>query len=249
MFDQRSTTTQASADAKSQAEPVNQQIQPLHTVLSARRRQLLKAAASAAPLIATLPSGEALANASALQCVINQQEGRGGAPAGVLEAPIPSDDTFARVPGRILGYKIQLPDGSTQLVRVYQIPELPPGTGTITVYGNNSDLWSDAPVPGTWFDISAANFAGIDNPAEFLMVYRDDPAPIGDKTDVAVTSALLPSDCDIVTGIPNWPGSPTSPTGPTSPQHCVYPLAVQASPNAAGNIALAGSCLASFAAA
>jgi hypothetical protein len=46
--------------------------------LSLRRRQLLKAAASTAPLVATLPSGAALANASAYNCV--QQEINSPAP-------------------------------------------------------------------------------------------------------------------------------------------------------------------------
>jgi hypothetical protein len=37
--------------------------------ISERRRQMLRAAATAAPLVATLPSGAALANASAFQCI------------------------------------------------------------------------------------------------------------------------------------------------------------------------------------
>jgi len=37
--------------------------------ISERRRQMLRAAATAAPLVATLPSGAVLANASAFQCI------------------------------------------------------------------------------------------------------------------------------------------------------------------------------------
>ena len=37
-----------------------------------RRRSLLKAAASVAPVLATLPNGAALANASAFQCATNE---------------------------------------------------------------------------------------------------------------------------------------------------------------------------------
>jgi hypothetical protein len=37
--------------------------------ISERRRQLLRAAATAAPLVATLPSGADLANASAFRCI------------------------------------------------------------------------------------------------------------------------------------------------------------------------------------
>ena len=39
------------------------------------RRRLLRAAASAAPLIATLPSGAALARPSAFQCIVKDQDG------------------------------------------------------------------------------------------------------------------------------------------------------------------------------
>lgn len=247
MFDQRSTGNPTVADPKINGEAADQRPETGRSAVWSRRRALLKAAASAAPVIATLPSGAALANASALQCVINQQQGQGGAPAGVLERPLPIDDKFVRVPGSIRGYEIPDPggSGSTLLVRVYRIPALPPGSGSdVYVFGDNSDLMSNPPTPGTWFDTGSGSWAGIDNPAEFLVVYSADPVPIGDKSDVAIDADLWPSQCEIAEGIPTWPGG-----GPTSPQHCFYPVAVQAPPNTVGNIALAHSCLVSFTAA
>ncbi len=52
--------------------------------VSVRRRHLLKAAASAAPLIATLPSGAARANSSSYQCVLS-----------AADAPINEDEVSA----------------------------------------------------------------------------------------------------------------------------------------------------------
>ncbi len=55
--------TQSSPDNQSGDQPV-----------SARRRKLLKAAATGAPVVATLSSGAAMANVSAYQCLINDDK-------------------------------------------------------------------------------------------------------------------------------------------------------------------------------
>jgi hypothetical protein len=60
--------------------------------VSEQRRRILKVAATAAPVIATLPSGAAFANASVHQCVVHAAE-REQAPAdGFLYIPARPDD-------------------------------------------------------------------------------------------------------------------------------------------------------------
>ncbi len=123
---------------------------------SNRRRNLLKAAASAGPLIATLPSGEALANASALQCVINEQEGGANPPADpIVSNPPPPEDHYLRVDGEIRRY-----------LSFVSIANGGPGTGVIQVYyynlngqdillvGDNGSAANIAPL-GTWFDLTS----------------------------------------------------------------------------------------------
>lgn len=76
---------------------------------SVLRRRLLRAAASSAPLIATLPSGAALAQASAFQCLEQLKEiAAGGGPAGETRvAPEgPGGDKFLRVMARATPYRL-----------------------------------------------------------------------------------------------------------------------------------------------
>lgn len=62
------------------------------TESSRERRLLLKAAAATAPLIATLPNGAAFANASAANCVAEDQERSRAAPGVEVLEPPHSDD-------------------------------------------------------------------------------------------------------------------------------------------------------------
>lgn len=89
---------------------------------SRERRLLLKAAATAAPIIATLPNGAALANASAADCVVKDKalSDAGGAPP-VNSPPPPADgpsDAFVRYSAwqRICGvdvyYYVYAPSGA-----------------------------------------------------------------------------------------------------------------------------------------
>jgi hypothetical protein len=239
-----------SAAAPSAIEPVDSRAA---VVTSARRRRLLKAAASAAPVIATLPSGEALANASALQCVINEQNGTQLPATERVADTDPPQDNYVRVPGQIQDWLIPSdpnnPTGPKTTASVYFIDAANNASGQdLYVYGDNG---AGFPVQGSWFDITAPGVSGpsaFPPPAnvEFLYLYKADNAPITDQSDVAVDGGGLPSDCEIDSTIPAWPGGSTSPVGPTAPQHCFYPMAVQAPQNTPGNVPLTYSCLASF---
>ncbi|HBG96418.1 MAG TPA: hypothetical protein DDY14_14130 [Chromatiaceae bacterium] len=212
---------------------------------SNRRRDLIKAAISVGPLIATLPGGEALANASALQCVVKEQDGTKAPPSGV---GVPLADNYLRVAGQTQLYRsfVRVEDGGAGqgniLVYRYELDG-----ETILVVGDNPTNSSAAP-PGTWFDltVSPPPFPiGSPTPASFLLLYDANNAPITDKSDVAVDASTgMPTGCNMTA--PIWPGPPTSPTGPQSPQHCVYPMAVQVAQDTPGNIPLTQSCLTSF---
>ncbi|NBC13764.1 MAG: hypothetical protein GVY09_10540 [Gammaproteobacteria bacterium] len=228
---------------------------------SGRRRHLLKAAASAGPLIATLPSGEALAAASALQCVINEQNNT-EPPDGVVSNTLP--DNYIRIPG-----KRQLYRSTTAFPAGF-------GIGTVEVYlfndqaGNPVHIVGDNQPPqatdlaptGTWFvpPDPPNQEPTFEEDVLFLRMYDANPNPITGPNDVAIdetgADANGPYPSERCT-IDNPPGGwntvsappPTAPrSGPigTNGRDCVYPLAVQADPNVPGNIPLTGSCLTSF---
>jgi hypothetical protein len=252
MLNRRTTGTPTGAEANGHPKSASAQDSTVPVEVRAGRRLLLKAAASAAPLIATLPSGEALANASALQCVINQQTGGNDFPLNLRPHPnTDPQDKYTRQLGSLDLYRIPDPrpgatPGATIVVRINKISELPPGTGEITVYGDNSALNIPAVPPmGSWFDTTNplhVRIGGVQY--QFLVVYGADRSPIQDPSDVAVSN-LVPTDCEINSSIPTWPGTATV-SGPSAPQHCFYPLAVQVPANTPGNIPLTTSCLASF---
>jgi hypothetical protein len=217
---------------------------------SNRRRKLLKVAASAGPLIATLPSGEALANASALQCVINEQDDTTPPAQAVVSDPPPEGDLYLRVEGEVRLYRslVSVEDGGAGignlLVYSYQLDG-----DDILVVGDNPNNATAAPL-GAWFDLDVlpAPLLLSTTPARFLYLYGTEKTPIENPGDVNVNPDTgMPTEDCFITG-PAWPGDPTSPTGPTSPQHCVYPMAVQVLPNGSrtNNIPLTHSCLTSF---
>jgi hypothetical protein len=242
MFDQRSKRARAATQAKHSRNHRDEEATGLAGEVSSRRRDILKAAATAAPLVATLPSGEALAGASAMQCAINQQEVDLGFPEGIVPKTTPPQDSYARVEGRIQVWEITDPDdpGQTIFVKIYRIPDL--NGDLVYVYGDNTDLGTTSlPAPGTWFDITGLGQPVQQAPAQFLYVYNAN-RPIDTQNDVAV-NGLVPGGCTIDTTIPAWPGAVS---GPKSPQHCFYPMAIQAPAKTSGNLALTHSCLTSF---
>ena len=82
------------------------------------RRSLLKAAAAAAPMIATLPCGAAVSLTSAAQCIVNDQALRPPEVDTPATPGGPQDDTFVRYMawqrrcGRVLYYYVTTPTGS-----------------------------------------------------------------------------------------------------------------------------------------
>jgi hypothetical protein len=236
------------------------------------RRRLLKAASSM-PLVATLPSGAALANASSLQCVINEQNDPQQAPGTQLTAT-PNPDSYIRVDGRIQKWLIGGPDvasgGPGTAGQVIDIYVYTINGQQITIVGDNPQSTSVAPA-GTWFypnaKLAGQNFAhqyiprsDTDEQTQFLYVYQSAGLPtVGVSVDPATK---LPTACDIPAQ-PTWPGSnptnvcddangnpiacPPTPDGPQAPAHCVWPLARPVtSATQGGNIPLTHSCLASF---
>jgi hypothetical protein len=227
------------------------------SALSTHRRRLLKAAASAAPVIATLPSGEALAAASALQCIINEQDGTKGPAPG--QVPSPSPDGYARLLGDKETYAIENGSGGFLFADVYHV-QLPASGEEIRVWGDNAV--AGVPEPGTWFSPGEFGqpdfFLGISdpvatNPWEFLYLYKADSSPLDSKEDIAVNPDGTPADCDIAPSLEGvWDsqgGPPGAPTAPGSPpgKYCFHPLAVQeTAPQTPGNVPLTNSCLVSF---
>ncbi len=194
--------------------------------------------------MATLPGGEALAGASALQCVINEQTGVNERPDGVVPKNDPPEDGYARIAGFVETWIIPDP-GNPASDTTAQVFRVTVDTEEIAVYGDNPS--PPFPAPGSWFDESIAVIPVpiAKSEAEFLYQYNADPAPIQDRSDVDVDpNTLLPTNCTLENIV--WPGPPQSPAGPSVPTHCFHPMAVQAPQNNAGNVPLTYSCLASF---
>jgi hypothetical protein len=220
---------------------------PIDAPILEHRRRFLKAAASAAPLVATLPGGEALANSSAMQCVINEQQHNPGPATPFVSSPRPEGDTYLRVPGIIQtwGSFVGYPAGPGQgLVQVFHFPATTTGGQPIWLVGQpQSGVVNPAPF-GTWFDPALAGVShqtDLDVEALFLRMYD-----VNSAGDVAVDgTSFLPTDCTISS--PAWPGGATSPPGPLPPPtYCYYPMAVQAPRDAIGNVPLTLSCIGSF---
>jgi hypothetical protein len=196
---------------------------------------LLRSAAAAGPLIATLPSGAALAQTSAVQCVISEQEAPSDEqPQGVTQVA----DHYVRVAGFIEKWKVL---ATNQDVDVYHIPDVSSGLG-YEVY-----VYAAPPNTGEWFDTdpSVATFLKSE-PAAFLYLYSAD-YPALSKSAVATTpGSVVPADCEVTDPL-SWPNEPSVPEGPKPPDHCFAPLAVQVGPPAQdGNVPLTHSCLCSI---
>jgi hypothetical protein len=213
---------------------------------SIRRRQLLRAAASAGPLIATLPSGAALAQASAVQCAVAEQEAvASDQPAGVQSILV--DDRRVRITGEVRLYQSET--NPNDVVLVYYIPAGTVAPTDIYVYGD------PAPNVGEWFDTTNYVLLPGAQTVGFLVQYEATSYPVADPSHIAVPvaptdpeRATKPGACEI-TNAPDWSddmeaGAPVA--TPTSPDYCFYPFAVQVVPEHPGNIPLAYSCLCSI---
>ena len=77
------------------------------------RRRLLKASAFAAPIIATLPSGAAMANASASACIIKDFNNTHGSGLAGYRSSAEGPDQYLRVPAKLYSAR---KTGSSQTV-------------------------------------------------------------------------------------------------------------------------------------
>lgn len=148
---------------------------------SASRRRLLKAAARSAPLIATLPSGAALANASAFQCLEKLQDLAGdGLPAGAVP---PSTDRYVRVQAKLEVYE------DAALNRRWSVYRIPFSGSDVLVdeSGNLFIVPDDADLTGT-------------TDVELLVLYR--------ARDNSPNPVTADRNCDL-NAVTGW--SPTSP--------------------------------------
>jgi hypothetical protein len=207
---------------------------------SIRRRQLLRSAGVAGPLIATLPSGAALANASAVQCVIAEQQTDRVEPDGRVFAL----DKYVRVMGAVESWQLKPSGGSPAVaVRIYYLPATSTGLDfDVRVYG---DLRPDSKELGDWFDTADATTSTPlkSRDAAFLYEYKV-ANTVPEKSDVSfIEGDLAPADCEVETL--DWTGSPFG-DKPSSPEHCFFPMAVQVAPQQPGNVPLTYSCLCSL---
>lgn len=192
----------------------------LHTSASepsSNRRNLLKAAATIAPFIGTLPSGAALANASSVQCaLLLQQEAGAGRPIPAKSAP----DNFYRVAAKT--WDIRLPP-TLEPAPVYQFTALDEST-VVRVDGSGNTLTVTGDPP-----------AGADN-VYLLVLY----VPVNDPLNVPLQELALDGDKPATCNIPSGKGF-SAPPG----TYCIHPIAQLEGGNF-GNMGMTASCLTSF---
>jgi hypothetical protein len=200
-----------------------------------RRRSLLKAAASVAPVLATLPNGAALANASAFQCAnalldqanLNNPDEEYAGEMPVSPSPGVGTDDFYRVAGKTW-VRFEIIGGNTTY---YNFTAFDGQNVTVDINGNLSTR--TPPTTAT--------------PVQLLVLYQ----PILDTNGLVVD---LPADSEgkpvatvespgcIIEGTRSgWT------TQPTAPNYCIYPIARLQPPSGNNNIGMTASCLASFA--
>jgi len=186
---------------------------------SNNRRNLLKAAATMAPFVGTLPSGAALANASSVQCALFQQaEATQGRPNPITTA----EDTYYRVAAK--QWTTGLPPNFDP-VTVFQFTALDNSTVVrVDADGNN------VVIPAPPNDQPPNNAADV----YLLVLYvpKDDPLT---ELDL-VPSSTKPATCNIPSG-----ADFSAPPG----TYCIHPIA-DLEGTAFGNMGMTGTCLASF---
>lgn len=113
---------------------------------SLRRRRLLKAAAAGTPLIATLPSGAAFANASTYQCVVGNIA---GTQSGAIDRITTGDpDQYVRVAGCKVSVRISGDD------RRHEYYAKKDGSACPGYFKDANDReWIDHNELSHWFDI------------------------------------------------------------------------------------------------
>ena len=183
------------------------------------RRHLLRAAAVTAPLVATLPSGAAMANASSFQCAVVDQN---KLPTAAIN---PQDDTFVRVQGKTWTETI----AGTGEVTFYNFTSLD-GQDNVTVDADGNRYPTPAPLPQTATDIY------------LLVLYQPVGGDAINGLHVDDSEPPLPSQCTVKSNLSGWTQAPDGSTG----TYCVYPVADL---GAGGSMGITGSCLASFTAA
>jgi hypothetical protein len=151
---------------------------------SAERRRLLKAAA-AAPLVATVHTGAARANASASQCVIDskaESDGGGSVPRQFR----PDSDLWVRRNGQLARARSNLfvGDGRPAQFLVFK-------ADTSTQWYTD---WGQAVTPtfGTPCDVNTQVCAGTPQPTKLLEIYRQDI--VGGVTKSVHTVGYFPID-------------------------------------------------------
>jgi hypothetical protein len=186
------------------SKPTDNDGRPVEDV-SVSRRHLLKAAATTAPLIATLPSGAALANASTQACLAKEVERTttGDVPPDV---DFPNSDTYVHV----LGVEAIYSDGSGSSFTIYYFnldgPFRPGSVGDLALADVSVDSdgnWVDPPDP-TQYSITQIE-------RRFLRIYQ----PNADLTDVQ-------EQCTLRAATASWPASAPD---PQSPEYCIAPIA------------------------
>jgi hypothetical protein len=199
----------------SEFDPNDQPIDAGLPSVSPARRSLLKLAASAAPLVATLPCGAAWANNSAYQCV-SASKTRSDTAGAVLSIATSNTDGFSRVIGLKYSYR-----------KVTARPPLPPIVTTAVAYGSSAFGTTQYMDDGTIF-----------NPTGWSLNPTISPTPSTVYLMVLFTPVYSPSDPTV----PVTVSSPCTPGTFDSIPSCVYP-ASRRQTGVGGNMGIYTSCL------
>jgi hypothetical protein len=196
---------------------------------SGRRRHLLKAAASAAPLIATLPNGAALANGSAFQCLEKDKTESDKGP-GSLGGPNNLEPGGNWITVQVPYWEgTKTVGGESTLISVFKL-ELSGGTEWWEDAAPNDDSIAPVQLPGNFDPNNAAGYSLTQRADANVLVFFD-PEP----NELPYTALF---DC---TGTTQLPQELTD----DEKRFCAYPRRLRDT-NIGGLMGNNGSCMMSL---
>ena len=138
---------------------------------SEQRRRLLKAAASAAPVIATFSSGSAFANASIHQCVINAANAEQAPASGYLYVNASSNDRYVRATAVKQNWT-RTNGSQIETATTIGLPRPTPTEWFRDPGGNSLGQWAS-------FDTNSWDKSGSEQPVNVLLLWDEDAAGTG----------------------------------------------------------------------
>lgn len=196
------------------------------------RRRLLRAAVAAAPVMATLPNGAALANASARQCLIQDKSHSDSFDIGVDPYTFDLSDSidgYVRFTNAEKTWRVRIGPGQFVFPVTYPMGTYPLDHPVVDLRGDPIEYKAD----GTIFVPNSGNGDTVQSTRTVYLLGLYKPLP--ESSDFPTTV----DTCDL-----NGATQPTPQGTINAGLQCFWPVSERQTGNG-GNMGISGSCLAS----